>query len=124
MIELIINSQPPSVNHCYLNTGKGGRIRTKQYLEWINTTLDEIVPQLPIDFKCIGGQVELSIKIGNFGRRRRDLDNYLKALLDVLSGIVYNDDSQISRLIVERDNNLRSKIIFHLDCSASSSYQS
>jgi crossover junction endodeoxyribonuclease RusA len=36
-------------------------------------------------------------------RRRRDIDNVLKAILDALQRAgVYNDDSQISRLYIER----------------------
>mgnify|MGYP000985260285 FL=1 len=35
-------------------------------------------------------------------RRRRDLDNLLKPLLDALSGYAYRDDSQIDRLEIVR----------------------
>jgi Holliday junction resolvase RusA-like endonuclease len=36
-------------------------------------------------------------------KRRRDLDNQNKILFDALSGIVYDDDSQISELRLRRE---------------------
>jgi crossover junction endodeoxyribonuclease RusA len=37
-------------------------------------------------------------------RRRRDIDNTAKAILDALAGAgVYDDDCQIDRLVIERD---------------------
>jgi len=35
-------------------------------------------------------------------RRRRDCDNFPKLIQDALTGIVYKDDCQIKRLIVEK----------------------
>ncbi len=35
-------------------------------------------------------------------KRKRDLDNVFKALLDACEGVVYEDDSQIDRLSIER----------------------
>lgn len=35
-------------------------------------------------------------------KRRRDVDNYNKLVLDALEGIVYEDDKQIQKLIVEK----------------------
>jgi len=36
-------------------------------------------------------------------KRRRDIDNYNKILLDSLTGIVWEDDSQIDILTIGRD---------------------
>ena len=35
-------------------------------------------------------------------RRRRDLDNLAKAVLDGMNGVLYDDDSQIDNLIIRR----------------------
>ena len=35
-------------------------------------------------------------------KRRRDIDNVLKALLDALSGMIYDDDSQVDDLQIVR----------------------
>jgi len=41
-------------------------------------------------------------------KRKRDLDNLLKPLLDAMEGIVYDDDSQIDYLSIERMNLVKS----------------
>ena len=49
------------------------------------------------------GALSVSILAYPPDRRRRDLDNTLKAPLDVLARCgVYEDDSQIARLLIER----------------------
>jgi len=35
-------------------------------------------------------------------KRKRDLDNILKALLDAMQGSLYEDDSQIDQLLIKR----------------------
>lgn len=35
-------------------------------------------------------------------RRRQDIDNYTKVLLDALTGTVFQDDSQIVKLSIEK----------------------
>jgi crossover junction endodeoxyribonuclease RusA len=47
--------------------------------------------------------VEMTIKLYPPDRRRRDVDNVLKCLLDSITRASgWNDDSQVKRLIVER----------------------
>jgi crossover junction endodeoxyribonuclease RusA len=59
---------------------------------------------------CLGSEAllcGLSVQVNVFppDRRRRDLDNILKATLDAMQhGGVYADDSQIHRLLVEREH--------------------
>lgn len=47
---------------------------------------------------ALEGDVALSIRFFFKTKRKRDLDNQNKLLLDALSGIVYGDDSQICEL--------------------------
>lgn len=48
------------------------------------------------------GDVEMSLTFYFRTKRRRDLDNQNKLILDALSGIVYHDDSQIAGLHLKR----------------------
>lgn len=47
--------------------------------------------------------LKLSIKLMFEDKRRRDVDNYNKIILDSLTGVVYNDDSQIVELTVSKE---------------------
>ena len=49
------------------------------------------------------GPYEVTIRLYFPDRRRRDADNVTKAIADALNGIVWSDDSEITRLVVEKD---------------------
>ena len=61
---------------------------------------------------AIEGLVEVSIILRPPDRRRRDLDNTLKLLLDSLNGIYWDDDSQIARLTIERGEVMKQGAVF------------
>jgi len=50
--------------------------------------------------KLLSGALEVRIRLSVKGRRG-DLDNYAKPILDALEGIVFANDSQVTRLLVE-----------------------
>ena len=50
----------------------------------------------------MSGRVKLDIVANVPDRRRRDLDNILKSMLDALAGHIYQDDSQIVDLRIVR----------------------
>lgn len=57
------------------------------------------------------GDFSIEIRMEHVGEAPRlDLDNLAKALLDALKGFVFYDDSQISRLLVERTPGERERI--------------
>lgn len=52
--------------------------------------------------KIISGNCNMEITLFFNDKRRRDIDNYNKLVLDSLEGIVYEDDKQIQSLKVEK----------------------
>jgi Holliday junction resolvase RusA-like endonuclease len=52
--------------------------------------------------KPLTGDVKLAITLYFGTKRRADLDNFNKLSLDALTGIVYEDDSQIAELHLKR----------------------
>lgn len=90
---------PPSVNHYWRRVGsrvlisRGGRA----YRSQVAATLAARRVR-PLD-----GPLDVSIEAHPPDRRRRDLDNALKSLLDALEhGGAYHDDYQIEHLTIAR----------------------
>lgn len=91
---------PPSVNRYWRNVGhrvlisKAGRAYRLQTMERVQAARAAV--RLP-------GRLSVHILAYPPDRRKRDLDNVLKSLLDALQhGGVYQDDSQIDRIEITR----------------------
>lgn len=52
--------------------------------------------------KIISGDCDMEIALFFRNKRRRDIDNYNKLVLDALEGIVFKDDNQIQKLTIEK----------------------
>nr|BDD45928.1 crossover junction endodeoxyribonuclease rusA [Pseudomonadaceae bacterium] len=94
MIELEL-PYPPSVNHYWRRVGartlisRGGRA--------FRTSVCSILADYGVE--PLAGPLEIGIRVHPPDRRRRDVDNVLKSLLDALEhGGAYHDDSQIADL--------------------------
>ncbi len=90
---------PPSVNHHWRRVGhrtlisKEGRLFRKRVLTMLSVHHRE----------PLAGRLHVRVLVYPPDRRRRDLDNIIKALFDALEhGGVYENDSQIDRLTIER----------------------
>lgn len=99
---------PPSINH-YWRHAKG-----RHYISLEGTTYREMVFWTTTKFR---GQFKptdrLSIHIDAYppDRRKRDLDNVLKSLLDALQHAgIYEDDGQIDHLSIRRVNSVEGKV--------------
>ena len=66
--------------------------------------------------RLINGIVRVSIVFSFKDKRRRDVDNYAKATLDCLTGIIFEDDSNISELHLYKVNGSKKEGI-HIECS-------
>ena len=92
---------PPSINHYYRHVGNKVLIsrKGKEYRQEVVSIVSRL------GFKTLLGPLKMDIEIWPPDRRRRDVDNVQKALLDALEhGGIYGNDSQIHKLsIVKRE---------------------
>ena len=91
---------PPSVNHYWRNLSNGRTVISREgraYRELVWALMREQgVPKQT-------GRLDVHVALVMPDKRRRDIDNAMKALLDSLAyASVYEDDSQIDKLTVER----------------------
>ncbi len=105
---------PPSVNRMWRSV-RGRNILSAAGRDYRENGLKVVSAQAP---RCWPAEVRLSVSISVYppDRRRRDLDNMPKAVLDLLTHAgVYVDDSQIDRLeIVRRENHPGGRVIVEL----------
>ena len=92
-----VTGNPVSENHLY---GTRGRIRFmtaagRKYQEAVRLMVEDCV-------ECKGGvyMVEMTYHFGD--KRRRDVTNYDKATSDALTGVVWEDDSQIAVAVLRK----------------------
>lgn len=94
---------PPTVNH-YYRAVNGRNILSAKGRAYKKEAGWEIIAQGEHE-KYLEGDVSLFIRAYPPDKRRRDLDNILKPILDVLADCdVFDDDSQVSDLRIQRFN--------------------
>jgi len=81
---------PPSVNNMFVTVAGKGRVRSQGYCRWHKQAFDEMHLQRP---GKVDGPFCVTIRAGRI-RRRSDIDNRIKGILDLLNGIVTGDDAQ------------------------------
>ena len=94
---------PPSVNHYWRHIAVRGRPRV--IISKPGRLYRESVVSMVYfkDRPALTGRLAISIELCPPDKRKRDIDNYLKALLDSLTHAgVWEDDEQIDRIEVNR----------------------
>lgn len=95
--------KPPSINHIYGYTSRGGFARsyiTKEGKEWFAKAQSDIVRQNRRRKPIL---TDLEVSIDLYTARRQDVDNIIKPILDALTkSEVIKDDSQVYRISVEK----------------------
>jgi crossover junction endodeoxyribonuclease RusA len=102
-IELEIYEAPPSINTFYGHTGNRRYItaRGRRFKDYIENHLQT----LKSEGKIVSlGDARLKVEVLLYfkGKRLRDLDNYLKTLIDCFKGILFIDDEQIDWIEAKR----------------------
>ena len=103
MIELTL-PYPPTVNTYWRHVGRRTLLSKKgrEYRGAVLAIVAERFRRL-VPFTVFAGDVEVCIVAHPPDKRRRDLDNLPKAILDSLEHAgVFEDDSQVARLVIER----------------------
>jgi crossover junction endodeoxyribonuclease RusA len=81
MIQIIL-SLPPSMNRLWRSTKGGTVYRSPKYTEWRTPAIQQITTQAK--GKKIIGPYKLTMQVVRPDKRKRDLDNLLKAASDAL----------------------------------------
>jgi crossover junction endodeoxyribonuclease RusA len=98
---------PPSVNAYYRAISRGKFCQSiisekgRKYKADVEMLFNSISGKIPEELPS-SDRLTVDIALYPPDKRRRDLDNHLKALLDSCTGHIWEDDEQIDRLIMER----------------------
>ena len=96
----IIDKKAPTVNE-FMAVFRGRRIKTKVCREFKTYAQDKLKEQFTGE-ELLNTVLKIDIKLHFKDKRKRDVDNYLKAIFDSLTGVVIEDDSLIKKCVVEK----------------------
>lgn len=101
--KIVLLGKPKSTNNIYKYRIQGN---------WIQSYMSPEGRQLKKDYiwqikeqwkkKPLKRDLKLSIDIFHYDRRKRDIDNYNKLVLDAMEGLVYENDHQIIELCIRK----------------------
>jgi len=101
LLSFAIPGLPPTVNHIYRSWGGRPRTKTPATRRWQERTAATLAAIWR--HETITDDVAVKLVFITKDRRRWDIDNRLKALLDTLTmARIIKDDCQIKRLTAER----------------------
>lgn len=97
---IILEGKPISTNSIY----RRGRGKTLYMREEAKDLKENYQWQIKNQWKekPTAENIELVVRLYFDNKRTHDIDNYNKLLLDSMKGIVFEDDSQIQRLTIEK----------------------
>ena len=94
---------PPSINHYYVHTARGVKLGDKGQ----SYRRDAFYLLTPFRGKCQDKKIAVTINVFPPDKRKRDIDNILKCLLDAMEHAnVYENDNNIDMLTVIRRHNV------------------
>jgi len=102
-MKITLKGEPQSTNHIYKSHCRYGFPTI--YMTSAGKTLKESYQwQIKSQWKkrLIKESIELGVKLFFGTKRKQDIDNYSKILLDAFTGIVWEDDKQIEKITIEK----------------------
>jgi Holliday junction resolvase RusA-like endonuclease len=101
---IVLSDEPKSTQHIYHSTCQGGFSNTYMTAEGkAIKTAYQWEPKAQWRLPPLKDELSVSGRFFFGTKRKADLDNFNKLWQDALSGIVYDDDSQIGELHLYRD---------------------
>ena len=98
---IILSGEPKSTGHIYRHACRGGFPSVYMNAEGKKIKEDYIAQaKKQYKGKIISGDVQLVIRLYFGTKRKADWDNFHKLSMDALTGIVWEDDSQIQEVLV------------------------
>jgi len=95
--EIVVElTAPPSANHCWANVHPIGRVRSGDYRRWHK----EAAQEASLARGRIDGAYTALIQLGDLGPNA-DVDNRTKPTLDMLAGLLTDDDNNCQRATAE-----------------------
>jgi crossover junction endodeoxyribonuclease RusA len=109
---------PPSINSFYSKT-KNGVFISKVGREYQTCGIGLIREQLPA-FERLEGKLRMVVVLYPSDKRIRDLDNYMKPLLDTITKAgIWQDDSLVDQLFIYRGSIVKPGSVFVRICETS-----
>ena len=100
-MKIILTGNPYSTGNIYFSGLRPGmRFLNKKAKKQKEDYQYQAIQQWNSD--CLTGNLDIEIKLYFGDKRKRDWDNYHKLSMDALTGIVWEDDSQIQSAKVEK----------------------
>ncbi len=115
-VRIDFDKTPISTQHCYGNRVFGKRVirymsaKGKQYKKELRETIRNTLEVLPL----WGGDIEVKLWLFFRDKRRRDIDNYNKIILDAMEGLIYKDDTQIVKITINKLKSEEGKIVIEV----------
>lgn len=101
MFEIIIEPIVLLSYYQYLSFNKYRKYITVKGRIYKNTIEEQLIEYMK-DKEILKNDIKVSIEFYFNNKRKNDIDNYAKPILDFMSDIMYNDDRQIIELNVKK----------------------
>ncbi len=101
---VIMEGTPPSVNLLYgyrAIKGHAMKYKTKRGKDYIKSLREKFKKVYPTH-EPFSNNCSMIIRVYFGDKRKHDVDNVCKAILDSFNGLVYEDDNQIQKLTLEK----------------------